>query len=337
MSDIFILGEAYGEAEEREQTPFCGPSGYHLTLMLEEAGIRRADCYLTNTFNIRPPRNDITWFCGTRAEGISGYPFLAKGKYVRREFSSELDRLTKEILDVDPNIILALGNTALWALLGTTGISKIRGTIGTTTHTVAGFKVLPTYHPAAILRQPELRPVTILDFQKALRESTFPEVIRPSREIWIEPELEDLERFYNEHIERSSRIAVDIETSGREITCIGFSPAATVALVVPFVDGRRARRSYWPTLESELRAWAYVRRVLDHPSEKVFQNGTFDISFIWRSYGIKVRNPAHDTLLLHHSLYPESPKSLAFLGSVYTNEASWKLMRKHTETIKGDE
>ncbi len=286
MSDIFILGEAYGEQEEREQACFVGPSGYQLTLMLEEAGIRRADCYLSNVFNLRPHRNDIAEFCGLRTEAIPGYPYLAKGKYVRREFSSELDRLTKEILDVDPNIILALGNTALWALLGTTGISKVRGTIGTSTHTVAGFKVLPTYHPAAILRQWELRPVTILDFQKALRESTFPEVIRPSREIWIEPELEDLERFYAEFIERSKRIAVDIETSGNQITCIGFSPGATISLVVPFVDARRARRSYWPTLRDELLAWAFVSRVLDHPSEKIFQNGTFDISFLVRALAI---------------------------------------------------
>jgi hypothetical protein len=78
--------------------------------------------------------------------------------------------------------------------------------------------------------------------------------------------------------------------------------------------------------------------VLEHPSEKIFQNGTFDISFLWRAYGLKVRNPAHDTLLLHHSLQPESPKGLAFLGSCYTNEASWKLMRQRgKETIKGDE
>jgi uracil-DNA glycosylase len=337
MAEIFILGESWGEHEEREQCPFVGPSGYELTRMLSEAGIHRADCYLTNVIQARPKRNDIADFCGSRAEGVRGYPYLVKGKYLRSEFQPELDRLARELLDVNPNIIIALGNTALWALLGQTGISKIRGTVSSSTHTVSGFKVLPTYHPAAILRQWELRAVTVLDFAKAKRESSLPEVIRPEREIWIEPTLEDLDAFYERYIAKCKRLAVDIETSGQQITCLSFAPSPTLSLVIPFTDRRRARGSYWPTREVELRAWDFTRRVLLHPCEKTFHNGTFDISFLWRAYGLRVNNPAHDTLLLHHSLQPESPKALAFLGSVYTNEASWKLMRKHTETIKGDE
>jgi hypothetical protein len=71
---------------------------------------------------------------------------------------------------------------------------------------------------------------------------------------------------------------------------------------------------------------------------KTFQNGLYDISFLWRSYGLRVRNPEHDTMLLHHALQPESPKGLDFLGSVYTEEASWKLMRpRGKQTIKRDE
>lgn len=332
-----IIGEAYGEAEAREQTPFIGPAGWHLTQMLTEAGINRTECYLTNVFNIHPPGNDITYFCGTRADALPGYPYLTKGLYVQQAFGNELKRLARELLDVDPNLILALGNTALWALCGATGISKIRGTLSTSSHTVSGFKVLPTYHPAAIMRQWELRAVTVLDMAKAKRESAFPEVIRPMREIWIEPTLGDIDDFYSLHVERASRLAVDIETSGREITCIGFSPKASLSLVIPFYDARRAGWNYWPTLEAELGAWKAVARMLDHPSEKVFQNGSFDISFLWRSYGLRVRNPVHDTLLLHHALYPESPKALDFLGSVYTNEAAWKLMRKHKQTIKSED
>lgn len=338
MTTIAIIGEAWDEHEEREQTPFIGPSGYELTRMLSEAGIHRADCFLTNVFNRRPRRNDIADFCGERSEGIPGYPYLVKGKYVRREFQPEIDRLQKELLDVNPNLILALGNTALWALLGTTGISKIRGTVSTSTHTVSGFKVLPTYHPAAILRQWELRAVTVLDFLKAKRESAFPEVIRPEREIWIEPTLEDLDEFWARYIEGARRIAVDIETAGQQITCIGFAPSSNISLVIPFTDKNGTRGSYWSTRESELEAWEFVRRVLQHPSEKIFQNGTFDISFLWRAYGLKVRNPVHDTLLLHHALQPESPKGLAFLGSCYTNEPAWKMMRERGKTtIKGDE
>jgi hypothetical protein len=44
-----------------------------------------------------------------------------------------------------------------------------------------------------------------------------------------------------------------------------------------------------------------------------------------------------DTMLLHHAMYPELPKSLGFLGSIYTNESAWKLMRQDSEELKRDE
>jgi hypothetical protein len=78
--------------------------------------------------------------------------------------------------------------------------------------------------------------------------------------------------------------------------------------------------------------------VLGSDQPKVAQNGLYDLSFLWRSYGITVRAFQHDTMLLHHALQPESEKSLGFLGSIYTGEASWKLMRARGKTtIKRDE
>jgi hypothetical protein len=53
--------------------------------------------------------------------------------------------------------------------------------------------------------------------------------------------------------------------------------------------------------------------------------------------GLRPANVAEDTMLLHHSLFPELPKGLGFLGSIYTNEASWKLMHGLTDTEKRDE
>ena len=113
--------------------------------------------------------------------------------------------------------------------------------------------------------------------------------------------------------------------------------ANSVALVVPFFDPRRARRSYWPTVEDERLAWRFVKRVLEAPKPaKLFQNGLYDIAFLWRAYGIGVRGAEEDTMLLHHALQPEALKGLGYLGSLYTDEGSWKHMRV-TETIKKDE
>lgn len=335
---IALVGEAWGAEEEKERVPFIGASGYHLTKMLEEAGIARADCFLTNVFNIHPQGNKLEEFCGDKKEALKGYPALIKGKYVRAEFSSELERLGDELIEVNPNLIIALGNTACWAILGRTAITKLRGTTTLSTHTVEGFKVLPTYHPAAILRQWELRPTTIFDLHKAKRESLSPDIIRPEREIWIEPTLEDLHEFFRRYIQGCPILSVDIETVGSTITCIGFAPSTKIALVIPFLDGRKLGRSYWPTPQHEAKAWKFVKQVLEDKSiKKLFQNGLYDLKFIWRTTGIKTYGASEDTMLLHHALQPESLKSLGYLGSLYTNEGSWKQMRQRVTTIKKDE
>ena len=335
---IAIVGEAWGEEEAKQKTAFVGASGYELTRMLSEAGIHRADCFLTNVLNLRPPGNKIEALCGSKAEGIIGYPALIKAKYLKREFIYELERLGAELADVNPNLVIALGNTASWALLGRTAISKLRGTTFNSTHTAVGFKVLPTYHPAAVLRQYELRPTTIADLMKAKREAEYPEIRRPRREIWIEPTLEDIYEFDRRYIAGCGILSVDIETAGTAITCIGFAPNSCYAIVIPFFDARKKGRSYWPTQSSELKAWTFVRNVLGYPKiRKLFQNGLYDIAFLWRAYGIKVLGAEHDTMLLHHALQPESLKGLGFLGSIYTDEGSWKDMRKGKTTIKADD
>lgn len=363
---IFVVGEAFGESEAKIGKGFVGASGCELLRMLNEAGVieltsadrdyfnayynsgdpnqvdmiwnLHPEVYRTNVFNFRPHGNQIESLCGVKAEGILGYPALIKkGKFISKEYQHELDRLGDEIIALDPNLIICLGNTALWALAGRTGISKLRGTTCVSTHLVSGYKLLCTYHPAAVIQQWELRPVTVIDLSKATYECEYPEVRRPSCEIWIEPDIDDIKRFINEYINESSILSVDIETSGQQITCIGFAPSKQVALVIPIHDERRKGRSYWPTQEAERECWALIRGVLEDKSiAKLFQNGLYDIAFLLRSYGIRVFGAREDTMLLHHALSPESLKGLGFLGSVYTDHGSWKSDRHTASTIKRD-
>jgi uracil-DNA glycosylase len=337
---IALVGEAWGEHEERERTPFVGPAGWMLNTMLKEAGIARHECFLTNCFNLRPkPSNQIENLCATRKEVRHGLPPLSSGKYVRDEFLPELDRLYRELTEVNPNVTVCLGGTATWALLRDGRISKLRGAIADST-VLPGKKCLPTFHPAYLLRGAYAdRHVTVLDLQKARRESEFPEIRRPKRTVYTEPLLHELGWFLESFILPAKRLAVDIETRGERITCIGFAPAIDVALVVPFEDLRKPGGNYWGSVEAEVAAWRWVKRVLDSPIEKVFQNGLFDMHRLWRTYGIPVRNASHDTMLLHHALQPESPKGLDYLGSIYTSESAWKLgiRLKHKGTIKKED
>jgi len=334
---MMLIGEAWGEHEAKQKAAFVGPTGYLLNSMLTEAGIDRDKCYLTNVFNFRPHMNKIEHVCGGKEEGIQGYPPLMPGKYVSKTFKSELIRLGAEVQQVRPNLVVCLGNVAMWALLGKTRIGALRGIVQMSTHTKAGFKVLSTYHPAAIFRQWGLRPVTVMDLMKARRESQYPDIRRPKREIWIQPTLEDLYEFDKRYLQSCERISVDIETYGKVITCIGFAPTPHIALVIPFFDPRGAGRNYWNDADTYHEVINLIRDILSRPTPKTFQNGLYDITFIYRAWGIKTYGAEDDTMLLHHALQPESLKSLEFLGSVYSDEGPWKQMRKHKTTIKRDD
>jgi uracil-DNA glycosylase len=364
MTPIVILGEARGAEEDKINSCFVSPSGVELLHQLNEAQVltltsedqsfirkyydRRDsrmiesvwqlhadEIFRTNVLNFHPHGNKLENVCGPKSEGILGYPAFVKSGYLLQEYAPELNRLAAELLEHNPNLIICLGNSALWALAGKTGVAKLRGTTLLSTHTVADFKILPTYHPAAVLRQWELRPTAIMDLMKAHREAQFPEIRRPNCEIWIEPTLEDISEFFAKYLPNCDLLSVDIETSGTRITCIGFAPRPDLAIVIPFDDSRATKGCYWPTAQHERQCWEIVRRVLEDGSiPKLFQNGVYDIGFLMRSYGILVKGTKEDTMLAHHARQPESLKGLGYLGSIYTDHGTWKNMR--TETVKRD-
>lgn len=337
---IAIVGEAYGEEEEKYGKPFIGKIGDALNALLADAGISRADCFFTNVFKLRPAANNIESLCTDikSPEAVRAYPALSRGKYLRQEFLRELNRLYEELDQVNPNIVILLGDTASWAILGATGISKIRGTCSWAKRGPR-LKVIPTHHPDDINKKYNLRHVTLLDLQKAKRESLFPELIRPTRELWLDPTLAEIETFIENYILPSKSCAFDVETAASQITCIGFAPSVDKVLVIPFLDYRFPGGLYWKTVEEEISAWTLIRRALTSKTVSyVAQNGLYDVQYLWKQYGIPARID-QDTMLLHHALQPESPKSLGFLGSIYTNEIAWKPDRpksKHSEK-PGDE
>lgn len=328
---IMLVGEAMSEKDDGR--PFG--NNWLLNGLLSQVGIRFSECARTNVFNLT--LSDVKSVCGAKADGIPGLPSLVKGKYVLAKYAGELERLYDEIRRENPNVIVALGATAAWALCRSAGIKAIRGA-ATSTHDLVSarlgrsFKVLPTYHPSAISREWALRPVALSDLDKARNEAGYPDIRRPSREIWTAPSLSDLAEYERDYILPADELAADIETKGDQITCIGFAPDPRSAIVIPFYAPGYPGCNYWPTLADELAAWAFVRRWLAI-KPTIFQNGLYDIHFLWRRYGIPALLARKDTMLIHHAQQPEMEKGLGFLGTLYTNEASWKFMRK-TETVK---
>ena len=350
---IVIVGEAPARAEVDKMIPFQGGAGKELNSWLEHAGLRREDIYITNVLPWRSPRNKIVDFCVKKREAEEAYqeylpglreqypdfPWPEKytwkhigqaGAYLHPKYLYRLPELRDEILRVNPNLVIPMGNAACWGTIGQTGISKIRGTVAWTENP-EGYKALPITHPAAVLRNYSDRPICLLHMQKAEKESHEPGFYRPGRHILIDPTLEEIEDFYHTYFKKAKYCGLDIETIPHRqiITMVGFSADETHAVVVPFADSRQPDGSYWTTPETERQAWEWVKTFCQKAAvEKVLQNGLYDLFWLWEQFGITTRGNVHDTLILSRSLQPELPADLGTQGSMFTNEPAWKLMRK---------
>ena len=233
-----------------------------------------------------------------------------------------------------PQLSGGLGQVGLRSESGQGGEAEVESAAGP-----ARLKFLPTYSPAAVLRAWHWRPIVLADLLKAARERRVATLARPHRRVIVSPSIGEVEEWTGRALSGPAParlLAPDIETLNGQIRCIGFARSREDVLVIPFI-ARLTGGSYWGDEAHELRAWRAVRALLESPIPKVGQNFLFDLTYLSR-FGIRSRNCYHDTMLLHHTLFPEMQKGLGFLGSIYTNESAWKLFRRRgTEKLKRDE
>jgi uracil-DNA glycosylase len=316
------------EEDVRKGILFSGNS--LLQDMLADAGIQQYTCASTAVFLTRPIGGLDAWarqrkdIHPDKARPWAWIPVSPKTYISPAHLQPALERLQSEITALRPNIIVALGATAMAALTGISGIGKVRGTVHLST-LVPGIKVLGTYSPQAVMRQYELRPIVAMDFIKVRLERDTPELNFLRRQLYIKPTIADLSEW-TALLSAAPQLAVDIETKARQITCIGFAPSIQTAYVIPFWDRTKPNNHYWHTVEEEVYAWKAVAAILRSPAVKIMQNGMYDVQYCM-SYKWRITNFLEDTMLKHHSIYPALPKGLDFLGSLYANERAWKKLR----------
>jgi hypothetical protein len=218
-----------------------------------------------------------------------------------------------------------MGPLALWALTGHTKIAKYRGSI--IEHTLGG-KLLATFHPTSVIKQYSNRVVVGADFIKARQEAAYPEFRRTIRHVYLEPTVKDVREYIASIVEGGKRVAFDIETAKGQITCIGLARSPEDSIVIPFINADWS--SYWATPADELAVTICIKRLLEDPEIiKIAQNNLYDVSWLQRKLGIKVRGKIEDTMHMHHALQPEMRKGLDYLASIYTNDPPWKNMANH--------
>lgn len=355
-SKLMVVGEAWGEYEDRAKTPFVGPSGSELNRMLNEVGILRSQVYCTNLVNARPPNNDIGQWIALKKKDITAKHVLLRDRYVLPQIVEGYKCLMAEIEMVQPNLILALGGTAMWSLTGKWGILrwrgsqlrhdpydhktyKIEGSISSPAITAAlqrsmeeivlRPKVIPSIHPAAVLREWSLRPTVVADFRRASRHLESREYDLPSWNFIIRPSFDTvigtlqalLRLLDKEEVWLDFDLETDIIT--KHIRCAGISWSRSEALCIPFTCSDR-REGYW-SADEELEIIWLLRHTLTHKNVRVRgQNLLFDAQYTWR-YWHFIPKVAQDTMISWHSMFCGARKSLDHQASILCNSyVQWK-------------
>jgi DNA polymerase len=146
---LVFVGEGPGFEEDRQGKPFVGAAGQLLTRIIEAIKLTRSQVYICNIIKCRPPGNRNP----EPDEIKTCFPFLER-----------------QIAAIQPDFICALGTFAAQTLLKTaTPISRLRGRF----HSYNGIKVLPTYHPAYLLRNPDKKRDVWEDMKMLMKEYRY--------------------------------------------------------------------------------------------------------------------------------------------------------------------
>lgn len=326
---IMIVGEAPGPEEVQKLQPFVGPSGAELNKMLGEAGISRSECFVTNVSKYMPYETEIkNFFAGAKPRVTSAHT-LVRHKMVTEEIARGVEELRAEIELVKPNIIIPLGNTSLWALTGIckhpydlaapSGISDWRGSMVVEDLSSRATQCIPTYHPAAVLRQWSWRAAAVHDLRRAARfrnGERFPRpdwrfIIRPTFEVAVATLEGLLKRLdSNERI----RLSYDIETRRGHTACAGLAWSLLDAICIPLMCAER-REGYWSEWEETYIVHLFCRVINHRNAEIVGQYITYDSQYNWRHWH-SVPNVKQDTMISWHAMFSDLPKDLAFQASM---------------------
>ena len=302
---LMVIGEALGAQEVYDGLPFVGRAGNLLSETFQKLGIIEQHCYITNTARCRPP--------GNRAP-------TAEEQRLCMAAHAEKDLPPQD----PPKFILLLGAVALKAVLGLQKITERRGIWVDSTYFGHPVKVLPTFHPANILRKPELYPTFEGDIRLVknavynIRAPEGPEIHREminSRERYL--------GWMNFLADFDGPIASDIETTGLkfyedEICSIAYAIEQGgkyygIAFLVKFSRLTEEQNKWWMADFDDSEIYEAHRKVTDRELGIDYHNSGFDALFKWfRGFNVKIR---HDTLDGHLIVDETTPHGLKFLVS----------------------
>ena len=315
--DVMIIGRDPGEQEDKEGRPFVGRSGQLLNELLQAAGLKREDVYISNVCKCRPPGNR---------------PHTLTERNACRVY------LDQEIATVQPKIIITLGGDALEAITGQTQMMKLAGQTINFKHEDTGFEcqVFASVHPSYILRNIGYKERALKHFE------IFGRILRgeaptcsPVKYIIVRT-IEQFRKFMIQ-MHKQKAIVFDTETTGFDflndrILCYSFSWKENTAVVLPLLGYKEA--AIWTAEELTEINTALKEIYADPTITWIAQNMSFDYKFLMTA-GIEIVGPIEDTMQLQ-ALCDENARDLQGLKAMavlYTDMGNYDAPLDECKTL----
>ena len=290
-SHLMLVGRDPGRQEDKFGKVFIGESGQLLNEILASLDINREDVYVTNAVK-----------CGTPGSNVD--PGKNEIKYCR-------SHLVKEIAGIKPNVLLVFGNTAMQSVLGQMGISSFYNQ--TIYSEEFSCKVIPTFHPAFVLRDPTKRKYLEQGIALAVQEMGSKTRVGggfAKTKFTVVETLEDVHAIFD-ILEKVDAFAFDTETSqlsfiGTTILCIQFSRRKGSAVVIP-----------WYVFEAYSALMERLKQLMLSNKLKIAHNVKFDIEQLLAK-GVRTAEPIFDICVAHGLVDDNSKHGLDVMSLHYT-------------------
>jgi hypothetical protein len=323
------------------EAPLSSSALHELRKLFAAAKLDLDQCTVSAIYPERTPYNDLsTCFHSTSEKRV---PF--RGAFPNDQLRAGIERIGFQLKALKPRLVIGCGDLPLWAFTDKGGVSstagyklpsgasKWRGSQIFTTVDLGNIPYLPVYSPEVIVRMYAWRHVVIHDLAsraKRYLHGTY-SWHRQHRTInyWNPSHHEVLgclNRWLDDAHLAPLELCVDIETWRRKaLVCVGLADDKT-ELCIPFFhfDEKGNCIDYF-TEEHEVAICLLLRQLLTHPNIRIIgQNYIYDFQFLSRI--LRIHTPvSYDTMLMHHLLWPGTPKGLDYLASLYTNHyVYWK-------------
>lgn len=327
---IMLVCEYPGESEVATGEVLQGYASKELIKMLSEAGIQLSQCFTTTAVHVRPPNNDTSYFIAKAKKHITPAHVQFHRAWVLPIVKESAQLLAREIEQCKPNVIIALGDMAMFVLTGERSVVKWRGSelpLSPQLNCAHECTVVPTWAPGMVMKVWSWRPIVVQDFRRAKRFQTNVGFNPPKYNFVLSKNfaatVAHLSAMFDKCEEAPFKLAVDIETRAGHIACIGIAWSARDAICIPLMCVERPEGFWSVAHEAELIYLLY--KVLTHPNCIVVgQNFTYDIQYFYRHF-MWMPRLQRDTMIGQHVLFAGMKKSLDFQASMYcTRYKYWK-------------